>query len=296
MSTGITSRVAVLMPAYNAGQVINRAIASLRRSTYPADLYVVDDGSTEPISDIVVPFPRLEVIRLATNGGIANARNAGLGAILAGGYDYIANLDADDICRPDRIARQVEFLDRHPDVAAVGTWSRVFSEETGETLRIGRDPEAPADVKAAMRFNSAVNNSSTMIRASVFREVGLYSTRYAAAEDYELYRRINRRYPIGNIPTVLMDISISPRGTSLSRRRRQLFDRLAIQVKYFEPFEVGAWLGVAKTLALFLFPVRLLSWLKSVHGHPVRDGDDDHSENGLSVGAPEQRPGIATRH
>jgi len=282
-----SSRVAVLMPAYNAGNFINRAVGSLLQSTYPCDLYIVDDGSAVPVAEVVDAFPHLTIIRLEQNGGIAGARNAGLRAILAQNYDYVANLDADDICHPDRIARQVEFLDCHPEIAAVGTWSRAFFEPTGATLRIGREVSDPAHVKKAMRFNSAVNNSSTMIRANVLREVGLYSERYAAAEDYELYRRINQRYPIANLPMILMDISISPAGTSLSRRRRQLFDRLAIQLRYFEAREPGAWLGVAKTLLLFLVPVSILSRMKSSSMRHHEDAgdfqEDDPSLNGGPV-------------
>jgi glycosyltransferase involved in cell wall biosynthesis len=257
------SRVAVVMPAYNAERFINRAIASLRRSTYPCDLFVVDDASKVPVSEFVGRLPRTTIIRRAANGGVCAAKNTGLEAILAKGYEFVASLDADDMIHPERIARQVEFMDAHPNVAVVGTGARAFDEETGKTLRYSVPQPDPAAVRRAMHYNSAVNHSSSMIRASALRECGLYSDAYPVAEDYELFRRMLTRYDIANIPAVLMDISISSQGVTLSRRRRQLFDRLRIQLKFFEPTVPASWFGIAKTLVLFAVPVSVVSWLKS---------------------------------
>jgi glycosyltransferase involved in cell wall biosynthesis len=259
----IRSRVAVLMPAHNADKFINRAVRSLAESTFPCDLYVVDDGSEIPVTAALAGNPGVRVLRLEQNCGIARARNAGLRAILTYPYEFVACLDADDICHPDRIAKQVEFLDRHPEVAVVGTWGRHFDENTGETICVKRTPASPAVAKKAMRSNMSVINTSAMIRADALRAVGLYSERYEAAEDYELFRRISARFAIANIPQILVDICISPEGVSLKRRRRQLLDRFKIQLKYFEPMEFGAWLGLARTLLLFLVPPSLHSRMKS---------------------------------
>jgi hypothetical protein len=95
-----------------------------------------------------------------------------------------------------------------------------------------------------------------MLRASVLREVGDYSLKYYAAEDYELIRRIAKRYDVANIPEYLIDYRISPSGMTASNRRRQLMDRLRIQFKYFEPFNRHAWVGVARTLVLMIVPVK----------------------------------------
>jgi glycosyltransferase involved in cell wall biosynthesis len=251
------------MPAYNAEAFINRAVKSLAASTYPCDIYIVDDGSKVPVTTILKNSPGVTVLRHQKNLGVALARNVGLRAILTERYDFVACLDADDICYPDRIARQVEFLDRHPDVAAVGTWGRHFDEDSGDTICVHRTPETPASAKKFMLANMAVINTSAMMRASALRAVGLYSERYPAAEDYELFRRISARFAIANIPRVLVDICISPQGVSLSRRRRQLVDRLRIQLRYFEPTAVAAWVGLARTALLFLVPTSLHAKVKT---------------------------------
>ncbi|MEJ2373984.1 MAG: glycosyltransferase [Pseudolabrys sp.] len=255
----------MLMPAYNAGKFINRAVQSLAESTFPCDIYIVDDGSEVPVADVLVRNSGARVLRLKRNRGIAFARNVGLSAILSQSYEFIACLDADDICYPDRIAKQVEFLDRHPGVAAVGVWGRHFEEDSGETICFKRTPVSPASTKKAMFSNLAVINSSAMIRTDAFRAVGLYSERYPAAEDYELFKRIAAKFAVTNIPEVLIDICISTEGISLKRRHRQLGDRIRIQLKYFELMEPSAWLGVARTLLLFLVPGSLHSKAKSTN-------------------------------
>jgi glycosyltransferase involved in cell wall biosynthesis len=259
----IRSRVAVLMPAYNAEKFINRAVQSLGRSTFPCDVYIVDDGSQVPVAQVLVENSGVHVLRLQKNCGIAHARNSGLRTILPLSYEFVACLDADDICYPDRIAKQVEYLDGHPEVAVVGTWGRHFEEKSGATISVVRTHADAALARKTMRLNMAVVNTSAMIRTNALRTVGLYSERYRAAEDYELFRRISARFAIANIPEILVDICISQGGISLKRRHRQLLERFKIQLNYFEPMEPGAWLGLARTFLLLLVPASLHSKVKS---------------------------------
>jgi glycosyltransferase involved in cell wall biosynthesis len=260
----MASDLAVLMAAYNSEATIQRAVKSVIDGNYPCDLFIVDDGSRIPVADVVATIPNLHVIRLAKNQGLAGALNVGLEQILERPYKYIARMDADDVSRPDRLAKQIAFLEQHPKVGAVGTWGRHFNERTGETTIVNRTPVSADDVVRAKYFNSPIIHASSMIRADVFRNLGLLSTDYPAAEDYELFRRIAMRYDIANLPEVLIDICESTHGISLSRRRRQLYDRLRIQLKYFDALEWRAWAGVAKTLLLFLVPQKLVAKIKII--------------------------------
>jgi glycosyltransferase involved in cell wall biosynthesis len=255
-------RVAVLMPAYNPGSAINGAVESLVNNTYPCDIYIVDDGSKIPVAQILDDFPRTEIIRLPENMGVVKARNVGLAAILKRPYEFVACLDSDDVSYPGRIARQVEFLDQHPEIAAVGSWARHVAEDDGRFLFVEETPESPQSVKQALNYNSAINNTTFMVRAEVLKEIGFYSERYPVAEDYELFRRIFQRFAIANIPVVLVDRRLSSKGLSLTRRRRQLWDRFRIQLRYFNAAEADSWLGALKTVALFFVPVALLMKIK----------------------------------
>jgi glycosyltransferase involved in cell wall biosynthesis len=255
-------RVAILMPAYNATASINRAVESLVNGTYPCDIYIVDDGSEVPVTQVLNDYPRVKVIRLPKNAGVVNARNVGLEEILKHPYDYVACLDADDASYPDRIATEVAFLDSHPEIGAVGAWVNHVDDESGRPLFIERNPESPKDIKSALNYNSAVAHSTAMFPAAVLRQVGGYSEHYPVAEDYELFRRITQRYPIANIPSVLVTRNVSPNSLSFKFRRKQLRDRLRIQLRYFNALEPSAWAGLLKTLLLLAVPVSVIMKLK----------------------------------
>ena len=253
---------AVLIAAYNAEKTIRQAVESVLSGSLACDVFIVDDCSHVPVSDVLDPYDNVEVIRLKRNRGPAVARNIGLSKILAKDYDYVAIMDADDISMPDRLARQVEFLDKHPRVGAAGCWTRHFDEVSGETTLYRQRPTEPAAIRNMMFFNIGISHASAMFRVDALRTVGIYSENYPAAEDYELLRRIGAKYDLANVPEYLLAYRISAQGQSLGRRRQQLRDRLRIQLRYFSPLAWRAWAGVAQTLGSLLAPAKLVHALK----------------------------------
>lgn len=253
---------AVLVAAYNAEKTIRQAVESVLSGSLTCDVYVVDDCSTTPVADLLTGYDNVEVIRLKRNRGPAVARNGGLSKILAKDYDYIAIMDADDISMPNRLAKQVCFLDKHPRVGAVGSWTRHFDEHSGEATLYRQRPADAAAIRNMMFFNTGISHASAMFRVDALRTVGIYSENYPAAEDYELLRRIGAKYDLANVPEYLLAYRISSQGQSLGRRRQQLFDRLRIQLRYFAPLNWRAWAGVAQTVVSLVTPVSLVHALK----------------------------------
>jgi glycosyltransferase involved in cell wall biosynthesis len=243
------------MAAHNAERTIRHAVESVLDGTLPCDVFIADDASRIPVTDALGPLAeRVTVIRLDKNVGPGGARNAALAGVLAGNYKYVAIMDADDISHPTRLAVQREFLESHSKVGAVGTWVRLFDDRTGETVySINRAADSDT-IRKLMYFNIGLSHATAMLRADALREVGIYDADYAAAEDYELLRRIGTRYDFANIPECLLSYRISPGGQSRSRRLRQLYDRLRTQLRYFEPLEWRAWAGVIKTALVMLVP------------------------------------------
>lgn len=257
----MSTQIAVLMPAYNADRTIREAVDSILASTAPCDLVIIDDCSRVPVADVLGPREHVEIVRLDRNRGLAAALNVGLAHILERGYQYIARMDADDFSYPDRLAKQLAFLQANPQVGAVGTSVRFVNEETGAV----RYHEAPRDHEAVRRrlfFNNAFVHSTWMLRAEVAKAHGFYSTEYPAAEDYEYLRRICPHVKLANLPDYLLDYRIVTTGISVTKRRRQLLDRLRIQLAYFEWLEWRAWAGAATTLLLFAVPLKWLELLK----------------------------------
>ena len=249
--------VAVLMAAYNAENTIRQAVASLLDDPYPCRIYIVDDCSRVPVADVIGPHDpaQIEIVRLEKNGGPAAARNAGLARILENVHDYVAIMDADDVSHAGRQSKQVAYLAANPNVAVVGGWERVIAEN-GDFVSLVALPCDPQVIRNSLFVKMYVSHPTWMVRAGVFRKLGGYSPTYYAAEDYELIRRIASHYDVTNIPEYLIDYRISSGGMSANNRKRQLVDRLRIQLKYFKPFNHHAWIGVARTLALLIVPLK----------------------------------------
>ncbi len=265
-------KVAVLVAAHNAEKTIRDAVESVLGGSMPCRVVVVDDGSRIPVSRMLGTYGgRVEIIRLEQNRGPAAARNVGLARILAQGFDYVAIQDADDMSYADRLATQVAALDAAPDLAAVGSWTRHFDEQTGATTLYRKRPADSAAIRRMMFFNIGLSHASTMFRADALRALGPYAENYPAAEDYELLRRLATRFELGNVPQFLLAYRVSAHGQSLGRRRRQLMDRLRVQMKYFEPLEWRAWAGALQTVVSFAVPTELVAALKrkwlALRGH-----------------------------
>jgi glycosyltransferase involved in cell wall biosynthesis len=258
------------MTAYNAEATIRRALDSLCRNSEPFDLLIVDDCSRQPLADFLTPeylgpgfLDRIggdvEIIRPERNLGVAGAKNFGLQRLLAKPYEYVAMMDADDVSRPERLAKQVAFLKAHPDVALVGAWARFFDETTRDVVFHFRPPCDSENIRESLFLNSCIMHPSWMVRTHALREVGLYSHDYPAAEDYELLCRMSGSFGLANLPEFLLDYSVSMAGVSMKNRRRQLTDRARIQWKYFDATRPKAWLGLGRTVALFAVPSSVLS-------------------------------------
>jgi glycosyltransferase involved in cell wall biosynthesis len=259
----MSAEVAVLMAAYNADETIRAAVESIRASTVPCDLFLVDDCSGTPIEQLLGPLAGVTYIRLPRNHGLAAALNIGLQRILPLKYKYIARMDADDVSYPHRFAAQIAFLERHPEVAMVGSGARFVDDKTGAMVMYYVPPLVHADICKALCFNNCFVHPTWLFRADAMARVGSYSLEYPAAEDYEYLRRAASQVALANVPDILVDYRISTGGISVSKRHRQLLDRLRLQIHYLEPRQWRCWAGIAKTLILFAIPRRIVTTVKA---------------------------------
>ncbi len=254
-------KIALLIPVYNDQEGLERTLSSLPVEV-PLDVMVVDDGSSPSIRLPGLPSPhRGFLLRLDKNRGIEHALNHGLTWILERGYQYVARLDAGDIALPSRFAKQLTFLEEHPEYALVGGQVRFVDREGREIFR-ERFPMHHDDIRRIMHARSCFIHPAVMMRAEVLREVGLYSDRFKAAEDYELFFRITRRFKVANLEEYVALCEVNPRGISLSKRRRQVLSRLKVMLLYFDPFLKESWLGLVKNTVLLFLPVPWIQKLK----------------------------------
>jgi hypothetical protein len=197
-------RVTVLMTVYNGAAYVRAAVASLLEQTYADfELLVVDDASTDGSGDIVAAMadPRIRLVRNNVNLGLTRSLNRGL-EIARG--ELIARQDADDLSAPDRLTKQVEFLDAHPDVALVGSWYRKM-DAAGASLGDRHLPEDHALLRWALLFYCPFVHSAIVFRRHiVVGEHSGYDERFLYGEDYDLWSRVARCHRVANIPAVLV--------------------------------------------------------------------------------------------
>jgi hypothetical protein len=196
--------VSVVLPVCNCPGYVGQAIESILDQTYTDfELIVIDDGSQDETSTLIHAFddPRVRAVR-QTHQGVAAARNHGIE--LSRGR-FIAQMDADDISLPGRIASQVAFLGANPRCGMVGTWAEIWSGRE-KTERVHAHPVENAQLRFELLFNNPFVQSSVMVRREALDRVGRYTTDPARQppEDFELWSRIARQFEVANIPVPLL--------------------------------------------------------------------------------------------
>jgi glycosyltransferase involved in cell wall biosynthesis len=202
MSAQDTLEVSVIIAAYNAERYIRDAIESVLCQTFADfELIVVDDGSTDDTAAILDSFTdnRIKVVH-QENAGRYIANNRAMS--LARGQ-YIANLDADDLFLPQKLERQVSYLDENPDIGLVGTLATIVHPKTGVEY-LSHYLITDAEIRRHIVRVNPIIHSSVVFRKRVVDTVGPYSTEVAYGADYEYWIRIMRDFKVENIPEVLV--------------------------------------------------------------------------------------------
>ena len=190
-------RVSAVIPAYNASRWIRQAILSLTTQTFSSlEIVAVDDGSTDGtrdiLSDLAAADPRIRYA-LRPHEGISRTMNFALR--MAKG-EYVARLDADDIALPDRVARQVAFLDANPSVAVVGGYMIAID---ANDRKHGMIRYPVADLKSSVVTSATLGHPATMFRRQFVLDLGGYRPAFDTAEDFDLWLRISEKAELANL-------------------------------------------------------------------------------------------------
>lgn len=194
----VMPKVTVLLPTYQSESYLKGTLESVFSQTYgDYELLVVDDASTDQTLDILerVDDPRLRVLQGRCKG-LADALNLGIARSRGA---YIARIDADDLMTPDRLKKQVLYMEAHPEVAVCGGWQQYF----GLSTFLHAPPPSADQCRANLLFRCDLCHSTVMMRKSTLLDNGLYYEGCFAAEDYELWTRVLDFGQIVNLPEVL---------------------------------------------------------------------------------------------
>jgi glycosyltransferase involved in cell wall biosynthesis len=198
--------VSVVMPIYNSENYLRDSIGSILAQTYRDwELICVDDGSNDNSLQILLRYedadPRVRVIS-RPNSGVARARNDGMA--LATGR-YIAAMDSDDVALPERLSRQVEYMESHPDCVVVGSAVRIVGPDL---LPIQDEPKPQdhetIDAQTLAGSGAAIRQPVAMFRTAAVRAIGGYRDEFVTFEDADLYLRLAEIGRLANLADVLL--------------------------------------------------------------------------------------------
>ena len=227
--------ISVIMPTYNRASYLSGAIESVLGQTFQDfELIIIDDGSTDDTHTVVNPYLKDKRIRyfMQQNGGAAAARNHGL-AVRQG--KYVAFIDSDDTWEKNKLTLQWAVMNQLPDVGIVcSDFSSLDDEGCREQSHIrsyfsvfddyglryedvfqyvittpvkGLAADAQVywgNVYETMIFGNIILTSTCLCRAEVFKHTGVFDTRYSTLDDYDLFLRICRHFPIAYIDQSLV--------------------------------------------------------------------------------------------
>ena len=179
------------MSVYNGERFLSSAIQSILAQTYKnIEFIIVNDGSTDRSREIILGHqqddPRIKLLDNEKNSGLIYSLNKGLAASSG---KYIARMDADDLSLPTRFAKQVHYMERNPDVGALGvrTYEGLLSRMINATYTPGK-----IQCKYALLFYNCIGHPGVMLRKATLEEHHLnYSSDYLYAEDFKLWTEIS---------------------------------------------------------------------------------------------------------
>ena len=187
-------KLAVILPAYNAEAYLAECLDSLLNQTFQDFcILAINDASIDNTSKILESYakidPRLRVYHFTQNQGEPTAGKLAKDILNYMNVEYVARMDADDICAPHRFEKQIQYLDNHPEIDILGSNAVLFNhEQTDKSPAISDLPLLDKDIKAHFSLaRGHMINPSVMWRHSSIKELGLNYAQTATAPDFHMW-------------------------------------------------------------------------------------------------------------
>ncbi len=254
--------ISVLMAVHNGAPWVREAVESvLAQTASDLELIVIDDGSTDSTPELLsaIRDARLRVERQA-RAGLTRSLNRALRLASA---PLVARMDADDVALPERFARQIDFLEKHPEVGLLGTGCHEISS-SGEVLRTITPPaDDPAIRRALIRENPFIH-SSVVMRREALEAAGGYDEALPVAQDYDLWVRMSRVTRLANLPEPLVLRRLTLGRVSSARDTERLRAEVKVKLRALRSGAYPAWCAVylVKPLLALAVPAGLRGLLR----------------------------------
>ena len=240
------ARVTVIVPSYNHDKFVAEAIQSVLDQTYQDfEIVITDDGSSDQSVSIIKSFtdPRIKLFCFDQNQGACVAGNKCLSEAKG---EFIAMLSSDDVFAPDKLEKQVRFLDHNPDIGAVFSYAQIIDEDGNDLADKNHFYQQIFIQPNRTRFEwlnhfffkgNCLCHPSVLIRKECYDQVGQFDERFAQLPDYDFWIRLCMKYEIHIIPEKLIKFRVRKNEINASGNRvetavRHYFEETQILKKY----------------------------------------------------------------
>ena len=227
-------KLAVILPAYNAENFIAECLESLLNQTFSDFcILVVNDASTDNTGNILETYAakdtRLRVYHLPQNQGEPAVMQFAMDMLNYMNVEYVARMDADDICVPHRFEKQVQYLDEHPEIDILGSNALLFNNgQTDKATKVSTLPLLDKDIKAHFSLaRDNIINPSSMWRHSSIKALGINYAQTATAPDFHMWVQCAlHKKTFANLPEPLLLYRIHQAQAS------KIHDKISESVQY----------------------------------------------------------------
>jgi glycosyltransferase involved in cell wall biosynthesis len=219
------------MAVRNVERFLAEAIESILMQTFTDfEFIIVDFGSTDQSLTIALSYaardPRIRICETPPCS-LPEARN--VGGFCAKGR-FIAVMDADDVSLPERLDRELEYLNAHPRVALLGA-AVEWIDSSGRPFHVhGFHPTSDHEIKSQLRTHNVFWHPTMIMRRESFTSLGGYRAAFVCSHDYDLAARIAERYECANLREVLVRYRVHPHQLTAARQTEQTVCKLAVHV------------------------------------------------------------------
>lgn len=239
----------VLMSIYHKEnpEFLNQCFSSIwtEQSLKPTEIVLVKDGGlTTELEQVISTWQEnlgsvLKIVALEQNVGLGKALNAGLAQC---NYDWVLRMDTDDIATPDRFQKQIDFIQKNPDVVLFSGQVLEFNQDISDANILKSVPTDYQEIKQFAQKRCPFNHMTVAYKKDVILELGGYQ-HHLFMEDYNLWLRvIGAGYQVANLPDVLLYARVGNgmharrRGWQYIKSEKQLLDlKLQLKIQAFVP-------------------------------------------------------------
>lgn len=231
-----TPKISVVMSAYNAAAYLDEAVCSILDQTFrDFEFVIINNGSSDDTGSIVDKYYKLDGrirVYYHEQHGLAPALN--YGCRLARGQ-YIALMDADDISYPQRLEKQLEYIERHSEIGILGTWICKI-DKSGAVTGIWRPPTNPKMLKWTHFFGVCVAGSAVLMRREIIEKLNFFRPDLLQSMDADLWLRASSITEFGNVPEILHKYRVWPGSTFQSHRQLAWETHIELLVPFIKNF------------------------------------------------------------